>query len=72
MITADEQIELFDSIYRNDFIEFINNIIETLKLTSIPILNYHENSIHNDFIELIISNINLKKMYYIHYKHKKY
>ena len=70
MITAEEQIDLFDSIYRNDFIEFINTIIETLKLTAKPILNYPKNSMHNDFIELIISNINLKKMYYIHYKHK--
>lgn len=70
MITAEEQIDLFDSIYRNDFIEFINTIIETLKLSAIPILNYPENSMHNDFIELIISNINLKKMYYIYYKYK--
>lgn len=70
MITAEEQIELFNSIYQHEFIELLNTIIEELKFTAIPILNYPENSMHNDFIELILSNINLKKMYYTHFKHK--
>lgn len=70
MITAEEQIDLFNSIYQYEFIDFLNTIIDELKLTAIPILNYPENTMHNDFIELILGNINLKKMYYIHYKHK--
>lgn len=70
MITAEEQINLFESIYRQEFIDFFNTIINDLKLTAIPILNTPDNYMHNDFIELILSNINLKKMYFIHFKHK--
>lgn len=68
MITLEEQIDLFNTIYQDDFINFINNIIEELNYTAKPIMNNITIPMHSDFIELIINNINLKKMYYIHYK----
>ena len=68
MITAEEQIELFLSLYTLDLMDLLKEIKDKLDTHGIPILNNLQGDYTNDFVELILKNADLKKLYLEYYK----
>lgn len=63
MITAEEQIDFFLSKYSIDLIEFLKQVDESFKQNAIPILNNKKQDFNNEFVELIMEFVDLKKLY---------
>ena len=66
MITAEEQIDLFHNKYTYDLIKLFDEIKEHHSNTIL--LGKCDRHTLSDFIELILNNIDLKKMFLKHYK----
>ena len=71
MITQTEQIELFHTLHDTNLLDLLSNIEDICKNEALPILNLKNQDISLKFIELILNNIDLKKMFLQHYKKKK-
>jgi hypothetical protein len=65
-ISTEEQIEFFRNYYSYDLIELFNKIKE--KNENFKLLNKCSKDTHNNFINLIGQNIDLKKMYMLNLK----
>lgn len=68
MITINEQIELFNQLHNLNLFDLYCNIKNDCTQFNIPLLNDANNNNINDFIQLIMNNIDLKKMYIKYYK----
>ena len=68
MITAEEQIDLFVSLYTLDLMDLLIEIKDKLDTHGIPILNNIQGNYNNEFVELILKNVDLKKLYLEYYK----
>ena len=68
MITAEEQIDLFLSLYTLDIMDLLKEIKDKLETNGTPILNNIQGDYNNDFVELILKNADLKKLYLEYYK----
>ena len=66
MITEEEQIDLFLGKHNLELLDLICDVTKKLKNNAVPILNNLQNDYGNDFIELILSVVDLKK-YYLNY-----
>jgi hypothetical protein len=63
MITVEEQIDYFLSKYSIELMDFLDNIDYILKQNCIPILNNKKKDYNNEFVELIMEFVDLKKLY---------
>lgn len=63
MITAIEQIDTFYINYSYELIKLINSIKDELKMEGSKILNNESLNLNEEFIDLILNSIDLKKMY---------
>ena len=70
MITAQEQIDLFYSKYTIDLLDLYREIKNKCQHHGAPILNNENNNSQNEFIDLILENTDLKKLFIKHYKMK--
>ena len=68
MITTEEQIDFFLSKYTIELMDFLNIIDRSLKQNSIPILNNKKKDYNNEFVELIMKFVDLKKLYLLTHK----
>ena len=68
MITKEEQIQLFYNKYSNELIDLLYEIKKHCEQNGLPILNDLSKNHQADFIDLILENVNLKKMFLNHYK----
>lgn len=68
MITSEEQIDLFLSLYTLDLMDLLNEIKDKLDFSGTPILNNLQNDYNNDFVDLILEHVDLKKLYLNYYK----
>ena len=68
MITKEEQIQLFYDKYSIDLLDLIQDINKICEDNNLPILNNKSQNFQQDFIDLILENINLKKLYINNYK----
>ena len=68
MITAEEQIDLFLSLYTLDLMDLLKEIKDKLDTNGIPILNNLQGDYTNEFVELILENADIKKIYLEYYK----
>ena len=66
MITAEEQIDLFHNKYTYDLIKLFDELKKDHSNTIL--LGKCNRNTKSDFIELILNNIDLKKMFLKHYK----
>ena len=66
MITAEEQINLFHNKYTDDLIKLLEELKKDHSNTIL--LGKCNRDTISDFIELILNNIDLKKMFLKHYK----
>ena len=70
MITIEEQKDLFYNKYNIDILDLYRLIKTYCDDNALPILNNENRYTQSDFIELLLENINLKKMYLNHYQKK--
>lgn len=68
MITSEEQIDLFLSLYTLDLMDLLKEIKDKLDFSGTPILNNLQNDYNNDFVDLILEHVDLKKLYLNYYK----
>jgi hypothetical protein len=68
MITSEEQIDLFLSLNTLDLMDLLKEIKDKLDFSGTPILNNLQNDYNNDFVELILEHVDLKKFYLNYYK----
>jgi hypothetical protein len=66
IITPEEQHEFFINYYSYDILFFFNNLKE--KYGDLNLLNKCTNKSSSEFMELLETHINLKKMYTNHLK----
>ena len=67
MITEEEQTDLFLGKHSIELMDLLYCINTNLKNNAIPILNNLQNDYNNDFIELILTMVDLKKYYLTYY-----
>jgi hypothetical protein len=70
MITSQEQIDLFYNKYNIDLLDLFIEIKNKCQHYGLPILNNEKNNSQNEFIDLILENTDLKKLFIKHYKMK--
>ena len=63
MITALEQIDTFYINYSYELIKLINSIKDELKMEGSQILSNEKMNFNEEFIDLILNSVDLKKMY---------
>ena len=68
MITAEEQIDLFNQLHHQNLFDLYIKIKEDCTQFSLPLLDNTDNNTIDDFIQLIMNNSDLKKMYIKYYK----
>ena len=66
MITCEDQIEFFRNYYSYDILLLLNRLKE--KYGNYNLLNKYSKDTSNDFVDLLLNNVDLKKMYMNHYK----
>jgi len=66
IITSEEQIESFRNYYSYDILILLNKLKE--KYGDYNLLNKCSKDTSNDFVDLLLNNVDLKKMYMNHYK----
>jgi len=64
IITSEEQIESFRNYYSYDILILLNNLKE--KYGHYNLLNKCSKDTSNDFVDLLLTNVDLKKMYINH------
>lgn len=68
MITVQEQIDLFDQLHKMELFDLFSEFLKDIEQFSMPLLNSNNSNLHNEFIELIMNNVDLKKMFINYYK----
>ncbi len=66
MITAEEQIDLFYNKYSYELIKLFEQIKER---SDTVVLSQCDNNTISDFIDLILNNVDLKRMWLKHHNH---
>lgn len=66
IITSQDQIEFFRNYYSYDILILLNRLKE--KYGNYNLLNKYSKDTSNDFVDLLLNNVDLKKMYMNHYK----
>ena len=66
IITSEDQIEFFRNYYSYDILILLNRLKE--KYGNYNLLNKYSKDTSNDFVDLLLNNVDLKKMYMNHYK----
>ena len=64
IITSEEQIESFRNYYSYDILILLNKLKE--KYGDYNLLNKCSKDTSNDFVDLLLNNVDLKKMYINH------
>ena len=64
IITSEEQIESFINYYSYDILILLNKLKE--KYGDYNLLNKCSKDTSNDFVDLLLTNVDLKKMYMNH------
>tara|TARA_B110001469_G_C9613157_1_gene305071 strand:- start:231 stop:440 length:210 start_codon:yes stop_codon:yes gene_type:complete len=64
IITSEEQIESFRNYYSYDILILLNKLKE--KYGDYNLLNKCSKDTSNDFVDLLLNNVDLKKMYMNH------
>ena len=64
IITSEEQIESFRNYYSYDILMLLNKLKE--KYGDYNLLNKCSKDTSNDFVDLLLNNVDLKKMYMNH------
>jgi hypothetical protein len=70
MITIQEQKDLFYNKYSTELLDLYRVISENCDKYKLPILNNEKQNNLDEFIDLILENVNLKQMFLSHYKNK--
>ena len=70
MITIQEQKDLFYNKYSTELLDLYRVISENCDKYKLPILNNEKPNNLDEFIDLILENVNLKQMFLSHYKNK--
>lgn len=70
MITIQEQKDLFYNKYSTELLDLYRLISENCDKYKLPILNNEKQNNLDEFIDLILENVNLKQMFLNHYKNK--
>ena len=64
IITSQDQIEFFRNYYSYDILILLNRLKE--KYGNYNLLNKYSKDTSNDFVDLLLNNVDLKKMYINH------
>jgi hypothetical protein len=70
MITIQEQKDLFYNKYSTELLDLYRLISENCDKYKLPILNNEKQNNLDEFIDLILENVDLKQMFLNHYKNK--
>ena len=68
MITVEEQLELFNQLHNMNLFDLYCDIKNDCEKSNIPLLNNENDNSINEFIELIMNNVDLKKINIKYYK----
>ena len=70
MITIQEQKDLFYNKYSTELLDLYRVISENCDKYKLPILNNEKQNNLDEFIDLILENVDLKSIFLNHYKNK--